>query len=180
MFKIHRFKNTITTNWSGGKTTELLIYPEHSLFSDRNFDFRFSTASIDVENSDFTSLPNYHRILAILDGKLEISHEGKYTKMLQQFEIDKFHGSWKTSSKGKVRDFNVIFSNQFEVKFTYETVNQKFNLSKNGDFLFLLILNESIEIEDLELNKYDLLEIDENTITLNVGVNYFQIEIFNA
>ncbi len=177
MFKIHRFQDAVTTTWSGGKTSELFIYPKNSLFSERNFDFRISSATIDVENSDFTSLPNYNRLLAILEGKLEIIHEGKYSKLLQQFDIEEFHGSWNTSSIGKVRDFNVIYSDQFEVKFLYQTVKENINLSKTGKFLFLLILNESTKIEGFGVNQYDLIEVDVHSINLPVGLSFFQIEL---
>lgn len=35
----------ITTAWSGGKTTQMFIYPEESDFSTRNFKFRLSSAT---------------------------------------------------------------------------------------------------------------------------------------
>ncbi len=177
MFKIHHFQDAVTSTWSGGKTMELFIYPQNSLFSQRNFDFRISSATIDVENSDFTSLPNYNRLLAILEGKLEIIHEGKYSKLLQQFENDEFHGSWETSSIGKVRDFNVIYSDDFKIQFSYQIVKENFKLTKNGSFLFILILNESIEIEGFEMKKYDLIEMDTDSINLPVGMSFFQIEL---
>lgn len=177
MFKIHRFQDAVTTTWSGGKTTELFIYPENSLFSERNFDFRISSATINVENSDFTSLPNYNRLLAILEGKLEIIHEGKYSKLLKQFDTDQFHGSWNTSSIGKVRDFNVIYSDQFEVRSFYKILHEKLNLGKTGSFLFLLVLNESTEIEGVGVKKYDLIQILEEAVNLPAGLSFIQIEL---
>jgi environmental stress-induced protein Ves len=177
MFKIHHFQDAVTSTWSGGKTTELFIYPENSLFSERNFDFRISSATIDVENSDFTSLPAHNRLLAILEGKLEIIHEGKYSKVLQQFEIDEFHGSWKTSSIGKVRDFNVIYSDDFKIQFSHQIIKEDFKLTKQGSFLFILILNESIEIEGFEFKKYDLIQLEKDSINLTVGLSFFLIEL---
>jgi uncharacterized protein len=177
MFKIHRFQDALTTSWTGGKTTELFIHPNNSLFAERNFDFRISSATIDVENSDFTSLPAYNRLLAILEGKLEITHERKYVKVLEQFENDEFHGSWKTSSKGKVRDFNVIYNDKFEVKFSYQKAKENFNLSKSSQFLFLLFLTESTEIEGFKVSKYDLIEINTASINLPDGLSFFQIEL---
>ncbi len=177
MIKIHRFQNANTTIWSGGKTTELFIYPEKSPYSERKFDFRISTATIEIENSDFTPLPSYHRVLAILEGNLELSHQGKYTKQLQTFESDAFHGSWKTSSKGKVRDLNVIYNEYFDLKFNFIEILEQTILEKNSDFLFLLILNKSVEIEGFELGKYDLLEVNQPNITIAKDLKFFQIEL---
>ena len=35
-----------TTQWSGGTTTELLIYPSTSKYSERNFKWRISSAKV--------------------------------------------------------------------------------------------------------------------------------------
>ncbi len=43
------------STWSGGTTTELFIYPEVAEYSERNFDFRISTATVEVEESNFYS-----------------------------------------------------------------------------------------------------------------------------
>ena len=101
-------KEKVVSIWSGGITSQLYIAPENSVFAERNFDFRISSAVIEVEESDFTPMPGFSRILMVLDGELEISHEGHYSKLLKQFEVDEFSGDWKTSSKGMVVDFNLI------------------------------------------------------------------------
>jgi environmental stress-induced protein Ves len=177
MFKIHRFQNTLTTSWSGGTTAQLFIFPEDAVFAQRNFDFRISTATIDVEESTFTLLPNYNRLLSVLDGNLEIIHQGKYSKKLQKFEKDCFHGSWQTSGKGKARDFNVIYNDNFELKFNHREIFEPTFLHKQSEFLLLLILNKSIEIEGFEFNLYDLIEVETKNFLLQKGLNFFQIEL---
>lgn len=44
----------------------------------------------------------------ILKGKLELIHEGRYTKHLEPYDQDVFSGEWSTRSKGKVIDFNLM------------------------------------------------------------------------
>ena len=176
MFKIHRFQNASTTNWSGGTTSQLFIFPEDAVFAQKNFDFRISTATIEAEESTFTPLPNYNRLLANLEGNLEIIHQGKYSKKLQKFENDRFHGSWQTSSKGKARDFNVIFNDNYELKFSYREISEPTFSQKKSDFLLLFILNESIKIEGFELNLYDLIEVEKENFLLPKGLNFFEIE----
>lgn len=100
-----------TTEWSGGTTTELYIYPPDSEYSRRNFLFRISSAKIDIETSDFTILPETERLLMTLDNELVISHDGKNEKILKPFEKYCFDGGLTTKSRGKVTDFNLMLKN---------------------------------------------------------------------
>ena len=102
-----------TNKWSGGTTTELFIYPEGATYANRDFDVRISTATIEVEESTFTSLPDFDRTLMILAGQIEICHKGRYKKLLRKFEIDNFSGGWETTSIGTATDFNVMTSAEF-------------------------------------------------------------------
>ena len=58
--------------WSGGETSEYAIYPESAKYIDRDFIWRLSSASVDVEESVFTKLPDYDRILMVLEGIIHI------------------------------------------------------------------------------------------------------------
>ena len=97
-----------TTNWSGGTTTELFIYPKGSDYQKRNFLFRVSTATIEIEESQFTKLADVNREIMILDGEIELIHEGRYSKTLGKFDTDTFSGEWDTRSIGKATDFNLM------------------------------------------------------------------------
>lgn len=46
-----------TSTWSGGTTTQLAIYPEDADYGKRNFTWRLSSATVEAEESVFTSLP---------------------------------------------------------------------------------------------------------------------------
>ncbi|MBE9468025.1 MAG: HutD family protein [Bacteroidetes bacterium] len=105
---IFKKKDLITSPWSGGTTTQLAIYPHDADYKKRNFIFRLSTALVTDEESAFTKLPEVYRLLMVLDGELEINHKNEYSKTLKKFDIDKFKGEWETTSKGKIRDFNLM------------------------------------------------------------------------
>lgn len=109
-FEISMIKKQMmkTSNWSGGTTTQMLIYPQDADYANRDFLWRISTARVEVEESTFTSLPGINRILMILDGKLMIEHEGYYSKLLNAYDTDIFLGDWVTKSSGKVVDFNLM------------------------------------------------------------------------
>jgi environmental stress-induced protein Ves len=110
---------TSISKWSGGTTTQLYIYPSNASLSERTFDFRISSAIVEVEESEFTSFIGYDRSLMVLEGNLEIVHENQYSKVLKQFEVDNFSGDWKTTSKGKITDFNLIFKRGIKGELNY-------------------------------------------------------------
>ena len=60
-----------TINWAGGTSTEIFIYPSDGDFATRNFLFRISTATVEVEESNFTFFEGNTRHLMILKGELE-------------------------------------------------------------------------------------------------------------
>lgn len=101
-------KKFITNRWSGGTTTELFIFPEKSSYADRNFDFRLSMATVEVEESDFTPLPNIFRKTLILDGEITLAHNGEEAEKFIKHSVATYDGGWKTKSVGKCTDFNLM------------------------------------------------------------------------
>lgn len=110
LIKKSEYKNS---TWSGGITTEMLIYPRSSSYVDRNFTWRISSATVDLDKSEFTSLPDYNRILMILEGKLILKHEGQIPIALHELEQDYFDGNVNTVSEGKVTDYNLMMRKGF-------------------------------------------------------------------
>lgn len=126
------------SHWTGGKTTELFIFPEQSQFVNRDFDFRISTASIEAETSSFTLMKGYLRKLLVLEGSLLLHHEGQHSNSLSAFEQDEFSGDWNTTSNGKAVDFNVIYKPNLnpEIRVVFLKEGDEFCL-ENG-FIFIL------------------------------------------
>lgn len=108
--KIIRKSEHNTSEWSGGTTTQLCIYPDDSKYKELNFKWRLSSARVDVDESVFTHLPNIKRKIMILDGELLLEHQNHYNVKLKEFEQDSFCGDWKTKSSGKVIDFNLMMN----------------------------------------------------------------------
>ena len=102
-------ENMNTTEWSGGKTTEMLIYPQSSTYAERNFRFRISSATVEEESSIFTELPGIERHLVVLDGEIDLKIENQEFH-LAPFESIVFQGGDKTSSRGKCVDFNLMLN----------------------------------------------------------------------
>ncbi len=86
----------------------MALYPEGCSYLERNFIWRISSANIETEESDFTSLPDYDRVLMVLKGEVVLSYEGSHVSRLQELDQDRFDGGWKTKSFGKITDFNLM------------------------------------------------------------------------
>lgn len=105
----HFNSNTIKkTNWSGGTTSELFIHPAGSDFKSGAYLLRLSIATVEIEESTFTSLPDVNRTLMVLEGNLKLQHKGQHESNLGPLEFDNFKGGWHTKSWGKVTDFNLM------------------------------------------------------------------------
>ena len=96
--------------WSGGTTVELFVFPPEASYARRDFRFRLSSATVETETSEFTSLPGISRKLMLLSGNLTVHHEGHHSRTLKKFGVDQFEGDWKTSSIGQCTDFNLMTS----------------------------------------------------------------------
>ena len=101
------FKDSV---WSGGTTRQLAIVPGGAEYADRDFLLRLSTAASDQEESEFTPLPAYDRILMVLEGDVVLAHGKSRSARLGPMEKDAFGGEEETKCFGQLkRDYNLIF-----------------------------------------------------------------------
>ncbi|GHS87159.1 hypothetical protein AGMMS49957_06540 [Synergistales bacterium] len=101
------------SKWAGGVTRQIAIWPPEAEYAKRDFEWRLSSATVDLEESTFTSLPGFHRVLLILDGAVELTYKTPRAtrhKNLGAFDQDSFEGSWETTSVGRCVDFNLMFA----------------------------------------------------------------------
>ena len=96
------------SDWSGGRTVQLSIGPEGERYADRKFLWRISSATVELETSEFTSLPDYERLIAPIRGEMILSHNGGEEILLRPFDVHRFDGADLTVSKGKCTDFNLM------------------------------------------------------------------------
>jgi len=167
-YKILRQTEQKVTKWAGGTTTELFVFPQSSSYLKRNFCFRLSTATVKAESSLFTSLPGYTRILMILEGRIEIHHEGKYSKVLKKYDQDTFDGSWTTISRGRAVDFNLMMAQSVNgsLRMIHLTKNENlvfnpdFNNAFSGVYVFKGQVRLSFKSELIVLEKGDFFLVD--------------------
>lgn len=141
-----------TSLWSGGKTTEIFIYPETAEYGERNFDCRISTATVEVETSTFTPLPDIQRHLLILEGEMRLKHDEGEWITLKPYISHSFGGGQQTISEGKVRDFNVMVSEQHEAELHVHDLNSEnwVNLNYKEEFIHFIYCTEGTAQVQLE------------------------------
>lgn len=93
--------------WSGGQTTQIAIAPEGARYGDRDFLWRVSSATVELDESDFTPLPDYRRVIATLSGEIRLE-TGDRQATLAPYEPFAFDGGDETRSHGRCTDFNLM------------------------------------------------------------------------
>ncbi len=157
--------------WSGGTTTELFIFPPTASYSQRNFEFRLSTAKVETDYSEFTLLKGVSRKLMVLEGKITLNHKDHYSRQLNKFDVDEFDGGWKTSSVGKCTDFNLMTSGKTSGELGAiaierdQSINYKLKESCNWFFIYLFSGKACINTNKIitTINKGDLLMLSNLT-----------------
>jgi len=186
-YSIIRSENLKTTRWTGGTSTELFIFPTDSEYQKRNFSFRLSTAKVEIEKSEFTSLPGISRKLMVLDGGIFINHEKHHSNQLNKFDVDAFEGDWKTTSIGKCIDFNLMTQGKTKgviSALVFEKNQVADYIAKAAcDWLFIYVnkgiasINQGIKTETLK--KGDLMVFNKpgNTKLMLIGMEVCELVI---
>lgn len=181
--KIIRKNDQLTSQWSGGKTTQLAIYPEDTDYAKRNFKWRISTAAVEVEESLFTRLPGIQRIIMPLDGELHLQHEESHSVLLQPFEQDRFDGSWITRSKGKVKDFNLMLAEgcegELQVIHIPKEVHEHIERAQSATFEAFYSNNDSVRINIDDKEEFTLLKGDIAILEIKDSHKTIDIRLYN-
>ncbi|MGB3343783.1 MAG: HutD family protein [Aequorivita sp.] len=179
-----------TSQWPGGTTTQLYIFPANATYAARNFELRISTANVEVEESTFTALPGVNRKLMILEGAITITHEGQYSKYLKPFEIDQFNGDWKTTAIGTCTDFNVMTTGQQHCELYHissskdnnyilkpkETCKKLFLYATSGN-VHLQLMNDNYILETGEIMIIENLSVSSIPINSEKGFGLVVVEM---
>lgn len=179
-------KQHTTTQWSGGETTELYIFPEGSNYKNGDYQFRLSTATVEIEESTFTPLPGVDRTLIVLEGEMQLDHKNHHSALLKPLNVDVFKGDWTTRSKGRCVDFNLMCKEGTKgtVKGYSLDQNTELKLNLDGQMNFIYLYKGLIEINETELNAGELfvsdalylLNISTKEDSTYIVVNIYQLD----
>ncbi|MDO5563658.1 MAG: HutD family protein [Eubacteriales bacterium] len=113
-YEIKKLKDIEYSTWQGGKTYEIAIGGGNKDYKNRDFLWRVSSATCDLEESEFSDLTNYSRFLTTLDKPIKLEHFSAISKekisdiTLEPFMVHNFDGEIRTVSHGKCKDFNLM------------------------------------------------------------------------
>jgi len=106
--KVYKQDDFQVSKWTGGTTKQLAIFPQTAKYLDRNFIWRLSTATCELEETTFSKLPDYDRVLMVLEGNVVLAHQDVRAIRLGELEQDSFDGGYHTKSFGKITDYNLM------------------------------------------------------------------------
>lgn len=107
-WKLLTQEDYVTAGWSGGSTTQLAIAPEGAEYAGREFLWRLSSATVELEHSDFTPLPAYGRFLSVLEGEIQLKVGEQEPTPLVPGQVCAFDGGVPVESWGRCVDFNLM------------------------------------------------------------------------
>lgn len=145
------------SDWGGGETCQMYIYPEHCNYADRDFIFRISSATIRESPSAFTVLENYDRILVSLEHTIELAFQDT-SFLLKPFVPLSFSGADFVSSTGTTTDFNVMMRKGTEARLTILHNESQYTADLNPDCIQLWFVAKAVHpvtIGELELAEKD-------------------------
>jgi len=148
-------KDSKASIWSGGLTYEYMIYPETANYTNRDFTFRISSATIEEVPSVFTKFKGYHRYLVMLDNSLYIE-VNKEKKVYEKYEIMEFNSDDDVISYTKGIDFNWMVSekishHKLEITNGYQNCNVPVIILFSFDTTVIKINEKSFDLEPHDL-----------------------------
>lgn len=178
MYKVIKKNDWKTSQWAGGTTNEIFIYPSEANYAERKFKARISIANTNTpEKSKFTSLPGVDRFISKLEGKMFLEHYKHYDIELDDFQIDRFKGEWETYSTGQFKDFNLMLKGmRGDLYFREINENTRLHLEHDSTLVFLFLVEGDITVNTVRLEKEDFFST--NCEILEIQTNEKNNKIF--
>lgn len=154
------------SDWSGGKTKQLYLSPPTGHYGKRDFDYRLSTATVELTESQFSDLSGFHRILMSLDHTLHLHNASRQEEtVLAPFTPYLFEGSDSITSRGTCTDFNLIYSDHYQGQMIAISNGQE--LSRDDEIQFIYALGDltvtGTDLPALNLEADELLIVEQET-----------------
>ena len=154
------------SDWSGGKTKQLYLSPPTGHYGKRDFDYRLSTATVELAESQFSDLSGFHRILMSLDHALHLHNASRQEEtVLVPFTPYVFEGSDSITSRGTCTDFNLIYSDHYQGQMI--AISDRQELVRYEEIQFIYALGDltvtGTNLPSLNLKAEQLLIVEKET-----------------
>lgn len=154
------------SDWSGGKTKQLYLSPPTGHYSKRDFDYRLSTATVELAESQFSDLSGFHRILMSLNHTLHLHNASRQEEtVLAPFTPYFFEGSDSITSRGTCTDFNLIYSDHYQGQMIAISDGQELSQDEAIQFIYALsdLMVTGTDLPSLNLETGQLLIVEKET-----------------
>ena len=154
------------SDWSGGKTKQLYLSPQTGHYGKREFDYRLSTATVELAESQFSDLSGFHRILMSLDHTLHLHNASRQEEtVLAPFTPYFFEGSDSITSRGTCTDFNLIYSDHYQGQMLAISDGQELSQDEAIQFIYALsdLMVTGTDLPSLNLETGQLLIVEKET-----------------
>jgi len=154
------------SDWSGGKTKQLYLSPPTGHYGKRNFDYRLSTATVELAESQFSDLSGFHRILMSLDHTLHLHNASRQEEtVLAPFTPYFFEGSDSITSRGTCTDFNLIYSDHYQGQMLAISDGEELSQDEAIQFIYALsdLMVTGTGLPSLNLETGQLLIVEKET-----------------
>ena len=154
------------SDWSGGETKQLYLSPPTGHYGKRNFDYRLSTATVELAESQFSDLSGFHRILMSLDHTLHLHNASRQEEtVLAPFTPYFFEGSDSITSRGTCTDFNLIYSDHYQGQMLAISDGQELSQDEAIQFIYALsdLMVTGTDLPSLNLEIGQLLIVEKET-----------------
>ena len=154
------------SDWSGGKTKQLYLSPPTGHYGKRDFDYRLSTATVELAESQFSDLSGFHRILMSLDHTLHLHNASRQEEtVLAPFTPYVFEGSDSITSRGTCTDFNLIYSDHYQGQMLAISDGQELSRDEAIQFIYALgdLMVTGTDLPSLNLETGQLLIVEKET-----------------
>ena len=154
------------SDWSGGKTKQLYLFPPTGHYGKREFDYRLSTATVELAESQFSDLSGFHRILMSLDHTLHLHNASRQEEtVLAPFTPYVFEGSDSITSRGTCTDFNLIYSDHYQGQMLAISDGQELSQDEAIQFIYALsdLMVTGTDLPSLNLEIGQLLIVEKET-----------------
>ena len=161
-----RAKDFQVSDWSGGKTKQLYLSPPTGHYGKRDFDYRLSTATVELAESQFSDLSGFHRILMSLDHTLHLHNASRQEKtVLAPFTPYFFEGSDSITNRGTCTDFNLIYSDHYQGQMLAISDEQELSRDEAIQFIYALsdLMVTGTDLPSLNLETGQLLIVEKET-----------------
>lgn len=161
------------SDWSGGKTKQLYLSPQTGHYGKREFDYRLSTATVELAESQFSDLSGFHRILMSLDHTLHLHNASRQEEtVLAPFTPYVFEGSDSITSRGTCTDFNLIYSDHYQGQMIAISNGQELSRDEEIQFIYALedltVTGTNLPVLNLEAEQLLIVEKETQETELHI------------